>query len=48
MIKVNISVEWQYCVVKGQELKSFETLNGIVGPLFKFTILKMKGPNKTT
>ena len=42
MIKVNNSVEWQYCVVKGQEPKSFETLNGIVGPLFEFTLVNEK------
>ena len=33
-------------IVKGHEHKLYEALQVIVGPFFKFTIVKMKGPNK--
>ena len=32
--------------VKGQEPRLYEALRVIAGPFFKFTIVKMKGPNK--
>ena len=33
--------------VKGHELKRYEALEAIAGPFVKFTIVMMKGPNKT-
>ena len=37
----------QCYLVKGQESKLCEALGGIVGLFYNFTIIKMKGPNKT-
>ena len=36
----------QYYLVKGQESKLCEALDGIVGLFYNFTIVKMKGPIK--
>ena len=33
--------------VKGHKPKLYETLKFIAGPLFMFTIIKMKGPYKS-
>ena len=33
--------------MKGHESKSYETLLVIAGLLFKFTIVKMRGPNRS-
>ena len=33
--------------MKGHESKSYETLLVIAGLLFEFTIVKMRGPNKS-
>ena len=43
---VHITKGMTITMAKEHELKSYETLGVIVGLFLKFTIVKLKGPNK--